>query len=245
MMKRNILALAFLVAGLWYGCAEKPVEPTPEALGLNYYPLEVGNYRIYDVTNIRIQNNVGDTTRFQVRERVDTAYVDQANVTTYKIIRSVRPGEGSTWADDSVMLVTKSNNSIVEMKNNTRRIKLVFPVKNGKIWNADAFNSNEVNYEEDRKEKFKLTNVGEPVTIGGKTYDESLTVIQGRPTDNLINLDDRKEVYVKDIGLVYRIFNKVTYCNDSQSITCPFDPENKFKLNGHERIEVLRSHGKM
>jgi hypothetical protein len=239
---RKAFLLLTLTAALGTGCTEKFVEPDPNAAGLSYYPVQVGDFRIYDVTDIRFRNNIGDTTRFQLRERVDTSFFDQTYTLNYKIVRSVRANASAVWQDDSVMVVTKTDKFVTETKDNTRRVKMVFPVKTGKTWSADAFNANTVNYEDDQKEKYAFSNVGVPATVAGRTYNQTVTVIQGAPSKNLVQLDDRKEIYALNIGLVLRRFNKVTYCNDSESLTCQFGVD--YKLNGHEREEVLNSYGK-
>ncbi|TXK47661.1 hypothetical protein FVR03_08935 [Pontibacter qinzhouensis] len=239
-MKKAFIMLSAIVA-LATGCTEKFVEPDPTAAGLEYYPVEVGDFRIYEVTDIKFRNNIGDTTRFLLRERVDTSFFDQTNTLNYKIVRSVKANIASQWQDDSVLVVTKSDKFVTETKDNTKRIKFVFPIKNGKVWSADAFNAN---LDQNRsKEMYTFQEAGAPATVGGKSYNQTVTVIQGTPANNLVQLDDRKEVYANRIGLVYRLFNKVTYCNDSESNTCPFGKN--YKLNGHERIKILQSYGKM
>ncbi|MFD2245006.1 hypothetical protein [Pontibacter ruber] len=241
-MKRTLLFLV-LLAGFVVGCDTKTVEPDLHAAGYDYYPLNVGDFRIYDVTNIFYRNNVGDTTRFQLRERVDTTFTDQTNTLNYKIIRSIRPNANSSWRDDSVIVVTKSVTNVILSKDNTKWVKLVFPVVSGKTWKGDAYNSNQIENKEEPKENYRFSNVGEPFTAGNETYPETATVIQGTPSKNPVQLDDRKEVYAHGIGMVYRLFNRVVYCRDTESVQCPYDAG--YKLNGHERIEVLSSYGTM
>lgn len=240
-MKKTLLFYA-LVSFSLTGCKESMQEVDPTATGYQYYPLAVGDYRQYSVTDIRFRDNIGDTARFEMLEVVDTSFTDQTNTLTYKIIRSVRLDQSSAWQEDSVFVVTRSNTNVIETKDNTRRVKLIFPIKNGRSWSADAFNANEVNHEEDGKERYSFSEVGAPFTIGGNTYGKTVTVVQGKPTKNLINLDNRKEVYAQDIGRVYRLYNKAIYCNQMTSGGCPYGED--FIIFGHERHEVLTAHGK-
>ncbi len=240
-MKKSLKIYILLIFS-FCGCKETILEIDPAANGSSYYPLAVGDFRQYSVTDIRFRDNIGDTSRYELREVVDTSFTDQTNTLSYKIIRSVRPNQHSAWREDSVFVVTKSLSNVTETKDNTRRVKLVFPIKNGKTWTADAFNANQVNNEEDGKERYSFSEVGTPFTIGGNTYGETVTVIQGRPTKNLINLDNRKEVYALGIGMVYRLFNKAIYCNQMTSGDCPYGED--FIIFGHERHEVLTAHGK-
>lgn len=253
MIKRALLFLV-IAAGLGAAsCEQKYAEPDPMAAGYSYYPLAVGDYRVYNVTNIDYRFNVGDTTRFQLRERVDTVFTDQTNTETYKIIRSIRPNENSSWTDDSVFVVTKQSSMVLLTKDNTKYVKLVFPVKNGAFWLGDAYNSRlEQSYEPNpkvrsdyykSKEPYTYTNVGDPFTIGDQNYTNTVTVVQGTPTETWIGMDNRKEVYAQEVGMVYRLFTRIIYCNKQESKDCEYAIG--FKLQGNERHEILVSHGKM
>jgi hypothetical protein len=237
-MKKALLLLV-LLAGFMTGCEDKYKDPDPQAMGYGYYPIEIGDYRIYNVTDIKFRHDVGDTSRFQLQERVDTSFYDQTNTLSYKIVRSIRPNENSTWVDDSVMVVTKSETNLLLMKDNTKYVKLVFPVKDGKNWAGDAFNVH-VNGS-DEKERYTFAHVGQPYEVNGQLFNNTATVIQGTPTKNLVQLDDRKEVYAEGVGLVYRLMNRIIYCNDTGTAECDFGVD--YKLQGHERHEELVSYG--
>lgn len=233
------LLLLVVFAGFAAGCEDKYKDPDPQAMGYGYYPLVIGDYRIYNVTDIRFKNDVGDTARFQLQERIDTSFYDQTNTLNYKVVRSVRPDENSPWVDDSVLVLTKSETSLLLTQDNTKYVKLVFPVKNGKTWAGDAFNSRKVNLNE--KEPYTYTKAGEAYQVSGQRFPNTVTVIQGSPTKNLVQLDDRKEVYAHGVGRVYRLYNRVVYCNETGSSNCQFGVD--YKLNGHERHEELISYG--
>ena len=232
--------LAFVV--FLAGCETTYLEHDPEKLGLEYYPIKKGDFKIYKVVDIKYQNNVATKDSFEMREVVDTSFYDQTNTLTYKIVRSIRRYNQSTWLDDSVMTVTKSDKFVLLTKDNTKFVKMVFPVKEGNVWLADAYNDRIINdLEKDpflRKEHSVYTSVGEPFSVKGKSYPNTVTVVQGKPQDTVIQLDDRKEVYAKGIGRVYRLFNRVVYCNNSSCSQIE-----KFKLNGHERRETLIEFG--
>ncbi|PRY15558.1 hypothetical protein CLV24_102180 [Pontibacter ummariensis] len=235
---RKALLLLVVWAGIAAGCDSKEEEYVPQSMGYDYYPLAVGDYRIYDVTDIKFQHNVGDTTRYQLKERVDMTFYDQTNTLNYKIRRSVRPDANSRWKDDSVLVVSKTDLMVLLTQDNTTYVKLVFPVKEGKAWEGDAYNNRTVG---NVKERYSYSSVGESFFVNGVTYDTTVTVVQGQPTDDMNRLDDRQEVYAKGVGLVYRLLNRVAFspCTPDQ---CEFG-EN-FKLDGRERHERLVSYGK-
>ncbi|WP_439882827.1 hypothetical protein ACSX1A_06595 [Pontibacter sp. MBLB2868] len=243
-MVNKALFVFLLLAVLAVGCKENYVEPDKEALGLAYYPLEIGDYRIYNVLDIRYKFNVGDTTRFQIKERVDTTFYDQSDKLTYKIIRSVRPNEGSEWVDDSVMVITKTESMLLLTKNNTKYVKLVFPVKEGAVWVGDAYNDhvapgwigNKIN----GKEVYTYESVGQPFEVSGEVYPETTEVIHGDFKNDGVVYNDRKEVYAKGVGLIYSLYKRIDYCSTQG---CNF--AEGYKLQGHERYESLISYGSL
>jgi hypothetical protein len=237
---RKALLLLVVLAGFVAGCESKYKDPDPKAMGYDYYPLEIGDYRVYNVTDTRYSSNVGTTTRFQLRERVDTSFIDQTGQLVYKVVRSRRPNEQVAWLDDSVMVVAKTSSMVLLTKDNTKYVKMVFPVKQGTRWQADVFNNRSV---DNSKEYATYTDLNTPFEYNDRVFQSTVTVIQGSPFDN-VQLDDRKEVYAENIGLVYRLFNRAVYCEgSSSSSSCQLGVS--WKESGHERHEVLIDHGKL
>ncbi|PVY40768.1 hypothetical protein [Pontibacter virosus] len=244
-MRRAHLLLVVLSAFV-AGCESKYKDPDPQAMGYDYYPLEIGQYRVYNVMDIRFSSNIGDTIRFQLRERVDTSFHDQTGQLVYKVIRSIRPNDRSEWLDDSVMIVNKTERMVLTTKDNTKYVKMVFPVNGSKKWEMDAFNSRVVVDSIARlyviKQQYVYDSVGEPFVINGTEFPNTVTV---KPEVPFVagRLDDRREVYSKNVGLVYRIYNKVTYCELSNNKECPKYVD--WRDSGHERHEILIEHGKL
>lgn len=247
MIKKLLSWILVLVA--LAGCTDS-AEPDPSLMGYQYYPLAVGDYRVYFVTDIRYKFNIGDTTRFQIREEVKSTFVDQTNTLNYRIERSLRSNSSSQWVSDSVFVVSKSLTNVLLTKNNTKRVKLIFPVKFGKTWAGDAYNDRiRTNYDEP-KEPYAYAAVHEPFEFNQKQlllkgaalrYDSTATVLQGT-NESVIRLDDRKEVYAAGVGMVYRLFNRANYARCFPE-DCEFGE--KYKLDGQERHEVLVEHGKI
>ncbi|NDK54347.1 hypothetical protein [Pontibacter fetidus] len=231
----------FLLAFVVVSCDESYVTPDPEARGLNYYPLQVGNYRVYDVTDIEYQNNVPTEKHFQMREWVADSFLDQTNALTYKIIRSVRPDAQSEWLDDSVMTVTKDDKMVILTKDNTKYIKLVFPVTEGRTWEADAYNDH-YDYQGDR-EKHVYSNVGKPSVVNDVEFDKtaSITILPpvAKPATDFY---DRKEIYAYGVGKIYRLFHRLSF-ESCDPVDCSGD--DNYILDGHKRTEILIDYGKL
>lgn len=239
--------LLVVLAGFLAGCENKYKDPDPQAMGYEYFPLEIGDYRIYDVTDIRFTSNVGDTTRFQMRERVDTSFTDQTNQLVYKVVRSIRFNPNSAWIDDSVLVAAKLDNMVLLTKNNTKYVKLVFPVKEGGEWIGDLYNDRiagggRQSKIRNDKEVYTYSSVGRPYQEWGLNYPNTITVSQDSTSSTVI-YDKRQEVYAEAVGLIYRLANRLRYCEDTESKQCSYGTD--YIVSGHERHEVLVSHGKM
>jgi hypothetical protein len=241
-MIRNLLCWAVL-AFVVVSCDKSYVTPDPVARGLNFYPLEVGDYRIYNVKDIKYQHNEPTELNFQMREWVVDSFMDQTNTLTYKIIRSIRPNAESQWEDDSVMTVTKNHTMVTLTKDNTKYIKMVFPVEEGKTWEADAFNTRyDANGD---REIYKYSDIDKLFSVDGHEFTNTVTITILPPViSETTTLDDRKEVYARDSGMVYRLFSRINMakCGVGPG-ECEDGPD--YILDGHKREEVLIEHGKL
>ena len=243
-MIKNLLCwvlLAFVVVS----CDKSYVTPDPVARGLNFYPLKVGDYRIYDVKDIKYQHNVPTELNFQMREWVADSFMDQTNTLTYKIIRSIRANTESEWVDDSVMTVTKNQNMVTLTKDNTKYVKMVFPVEEGETWLGDMYNDHYIVDDPNpnvSKEAYIYRSLDQPFKIGDLSFEKTVVIEQG--TQGLFNskLSDRSVVYARGIGRVYRLFDRKEY-QPCASDDCPNG--DNYILDGHERHEVLIEHGKL
>ncbi|MBF8962247.1 hypothetical protein I0P70_03225 [Pontibacter sp. FD36] len=241
-MRRALLLLVVLAAFV-AGCENKYKDPDPVAMGYDYYPLEVGQYRVYDVKETLYFSETPSERNYQLRERIDTSFQDQTGKLVYKIVRSIRSNATVEWLDDSVMTVTRHEQKVVLTRDNTRYIKLVFPVKNGLEFVGDLYNTWQVTdgKTRDNKEVYTYENVGLSYEVAGESYPSTATVIQKFLT-NSTRLDDRYEVYAEGIGLVHRVSDRLNYENCASGVGCV----DGFKIiSGHEREEILIEHGKL
>ena len=225
--------LLVLLTGLFYACTETE-EINDSVTGKAFYPLSIGDYRIYNVTHVRFdQDTVTDSATFQLRERVDTLYNNLAGEPTYKIIRSKRNKPTDQWRDDSVITVTISNTQVRRTADNVSLVKMVFPVTENKTWNPNVFNTMEPG-------NARYVNVNQAYTLNGKGYTNTATVLVNDFV-SVINKDVRTEVYAENVGMIYKNYEVLQYCNDNQ--IC--DVGEDYILFGYHRTETLESYGKM
>ncbi|MBT9392333.1 hypothetical protein KLP40_04085 [Hymenobacter sp. NST-14] len=210
-------------------------------LGPEYYPLEVGSYRIYDVADTVWNNAQATVSRFQFREQVDTELSpDATGQVVYRVIRSRRPTATDAWRADSVFTVRVGERAITEQFNNRRTVALVFPVQEEKFWNLNAFNSQDTITALNRR----YTRVGQPFSVerDGETYryDNSVTTTNNLAEDvNACYTTVKRTTFAQGVGPVYRVSRSFVH-DPGGGRPC----DNTINYAGQSRSEVLIDSGK-
>jgi hypothetical protein len=106
---------------------------------------------------------------------------------------------------------------------------MVFPVENGTSWDGNIFNSSG-----ERLFTYDL-NVA-PITIGSDEFTDLVKVIQSDIPENIVNQDQRFEIYATGIGLVGKNGIMLTFC----TVDCP---DQKTIIAGRFIDQRLKSYG--
>ena len=109
-------------------CSEDTIQPPESLPGSNYFKLEKGFYKTYDVELIIFMLVESDTSKFQLWEVVVDSFINSENEATHVLHRFVRPDDLSEWELDSVWTARKSTTTAVVVENNVPIIKMAFPV---------------------------------------------------------------------------------------------------------------------
>ena len=240
--KKAVAALAVLAgAGLLDGCRNESVMPNPTT---DYYPLVVGTYRAYAVTDSAWTKGVLTTTSYQLREGITEKFTDAAGQPAYRILRARRATSAAAWADDSVLVVQPLSQSVTLTRDNVRTIELIYPLVAGKTWRKYSFTTTRG----DSVRTFGAA-VGKPFTTPGavpKTYDLTATVRDVEPVssnDGLYRQAGYLQVFAQGTGLVARrrYYHEtfITLNNQAQQLTPGVVQQ------GTSRLEVLIDSGKL
>ena len=190
-----VLTLIFF-SGILYSCKrDKGIAPD---LGYNYYPTAIGWFIEYEIDSIAYNDftNKIDTTHYYLREIIESEFENAAEMPSFRIERYKRNNLNENWTISDVWFGIKSNTHIIRVEENIRFVKLIFPIKNGLRWNGNNFNSlGEQNYE--------YLNKDEPFKVNDLTFDSTVVVKQFENI-NLIEKQEFKEVYARNIGLIYK-----------------------------------------
>ena len=176
-------------------------------MGYNYFPVDVGRWVIYDVDSI-IHNNFTstiDTFHFQIKEIIAGMFVDNEGRNTLRLERWKKENDTIDWRLQDVWYENLLDTKAEKVEENIRYIKLVFPVKEGKSWDGNAYNTlGTWNY--------TYTDVDVPLIINNNTFDSTLTVLQ---LDNplLISYEHSEEQYARGVGMIYKQYTFLDYQN--------------------------------
>ncbi|WP_324679365.1 hypothetical protein [Hymenobacter sp. GOD-10R] len=246
----SVLRYGFVGAGLLalaVTACKTETEPGLEA-GTDYYPVEVGTYRTYNVIDSTWNNNVIGVTRFQFRERITESFTDAAGQLAYRVVRSKRNATTDAWQDDSVMLVNPSAQTVLLTRNNRRTVELVFPVQEGTSWNRDAYNTLDTVTFQNRSYKragqpFDIITNGQP-----RHYDQTVTTDDSGVNsygqiidDGIRQVAKYRQVYARGVGLVYRVRRRYQYCPSSGNCS----PNKSYIYLGRVRSETLVDSGRL
>lgn len=191
---------------LFVSACEQTADPDPNRVGWDYYPLSLGQYRIYDVYRINYNfATENDTLSYELKEWVKEYYLDQAKDTVFVLERLRRNEPGGSWQLDSAFLVQRTPKWLKITTNNLPQLPLMFPVAEGLTWNANLLNASPA-------DEYSITSVGEPFTNDTKTYENTLKVVQEEILDTIVETDEREEVYALHEGLIYKRTNNLKYC---------------------------------
>jgi hypothetical protein len=202
----------------------------PADRGSDYFPIRVGSTWIYNVSEtIYSEVNPPSESTYQLRLVVSDSLANSAGSYTYIVNRATQQIGGSIWSALDTWSVRKDDREVIVSEGNVSFKKLMFPTRNGLTWNGNEYN----NLDEDL---YTLSEYDGDVSLGGMTFENTIRVEQESNEDFIVFLDEREELYSKNIGLVRQSINQLNYCSTENCIG-----QQKIK-SGRTYLQVLVSY---
>lgn len=210
---------------------------------LSYFPLRVGNFQIYQVSETDFQNtSCSDTSEppTKIYELKVVTYDSTKNAEdgyTYLIHRYTRSDSTQRWEDLDTWSARVTSNRVIVNEGNTPYVKMVFPLVDNSAWNGNLYNNlkdpSNLDYG-----IYHVKNLGRSYQLsGGKKYSNTLTVIQADNRDFVVTQDKGFEVYAPSVGLIYREITHLEYLQ-------PFCPGRQTVASGIIYFQTLKSTGR-
>jgi len=203
-VKHFLKYLVVLVAIATVSCDSSDENP-PFDSGKDYFPLRKGTFQIYDVVEIQYTLGVPETLKYELRTVVTDSFPNAEGGFTYVILRS-KKDEGQP---DFLPLNTWSSRieerQVVTQEENISFVKIKLPVAKDDEWDGNLYNVL-------GEDTYLMEEVKTSLAVNSVTYDDCIVINQNDNQDFVVFLDQRKEIYAKHAGLVYKETRLLNYC---------------------------------
>ncbi|MEM9545990.1 MAG: hypothetical protein AAGA77_08450 [Bacteroidota bacterium] len=237
-MKTSNILFALLIL-TFLSCGDNEIEePYENIFGYEYFPLAIGNTWEYQVDSVLIvQGGIANivSTSF-IQEKVTDLLSDENGEKLYRLERSYRPDQNSSWSLRDVWQVGMTDRRATRTEENLRFIKLVFPAVKDERWDGNVFfdankeftvAANGVTIYQDWSYKIEEVNLSR--AYNGTMYDDVMHVSH-IDEESLISRRFSEEYYVKGIGLVERNMDIFDSQNGNTMLTWLERAEKGFQL---------------
>ncbi|MBT8234118.1 MAG: hypothetical protein HKO66_00820 [Saprospiraceae bacterium] len=136
----KVVSCLFLI-GLMASCTEESKSLADIESGSNYFPMEIGDYRLYRVDSLLIDDQGGThrTSQYFVKEEITESFINSANELVYRIERSQSEERTGFYRVTDVWTAQKNENIVIRVEENLTFNKMIFPVSMNNTWEGNAF----------------------------------------------------------------------------------------------------------
>ena len=193
-MKRKLPLILLLALSVFSSC-DREIEDSQADLGYDFQPLEVGLYWLYEVDQtIYYGENDSEQAQFFNKDVIRSFYTNEAGEQVFVVVRS-KSSDRIDWKISLVYTLIQRELSLIRTIENQPVVTLVFPPKDGTVWNGNV-------YRDKPEDDFELSNSGNSIRVNQENSDDKVTY-----------RDIRFEVYDQGIGLVEKYDEVLTYCS--------------------------------
>ncbi|MGE0772071.1 MAG: hypothetical protein AB7K37_10195 [Cyclobacteriaceae bacterium] len=216
MQKLNSIRFFLVLIMLSCDPVEQVVRPSDET----YYPIEVGRYWIYDVVSVTYGAQSMIENRFEQKIAVVDSFPVSTGEIAYVFHLSQRPDQQSSWQYMDTWSARIDPMQLLVTEGTTTFVKLTFPISKGKSWDGNAFNTlgGAQLCDDARCDLYEITEVETDFTTAFDTYSQAVVVTQSDDEDAIVGNDIRKEVFVRNVGLVYKLSEVIEYCTQGSCV---------------------------
>ncbi len=193
-------------------------DPINTDIGIDYFPLKTGSQWIYNVEETSINLSVETKVEYELRVTVVDSIKNDLGLYTYIFLRETRATEMDAWQSLNTWSTMFSNNQVIQNEANLNLVKLIVPLFEGSRWNGNQYNNLPDNgnlFNGQNSATYQAIEFDKPVSLDTNlSFDKTTTVVQNDFTDPIVGTDQRKEVYARTVGLIYKEVIQLEYCTD-------------------------------
>jgi hypothetical protein len=186
----SILLISIAVVS---GC-KKEDAPLAEDFGYNYFPDKVGIWVEYQVDSVWRDDtfNVLDSVSYRLKQVVAAHYTDPGGRPAMRIERFKLVED--EWVIRDVWSAVRSTSALEVTEENVRRLKLSFPVREGRAWNANVYNT-------EGELEVAASEVGSGHQVNDLSFASTVAVRSTVPANPLTSRD-LYERYASGVGMI-------------------------------------------
>ena len=220
----------FLVLFGLVSCSETDISNNTDRLGYHYFPLEVGNYRIYDVKEIKYTVLNVETSFYELKESIVDSFLNTSNNLQFVVHRSTRANSSESWVLDSIWTARRTADVAILTENNIAHAKLSFPIEQGKVWDGNSYNSKSAEF-------YVYELLAQDTTLADTVFEGVVRVIQNDKGEDPLGIQNHSELYAPNVGLIAKESISINYCQtDCES--------EKDIQSGREYVMSIKAYGK-
>lgn len=191
-------------------CCDSSDSPNTD-IGKDYFPLQTGRFIVYDVEQTDYALGEPIISGYELKVVVVDSFLNAQNDYTYVLHRSTRPDDTSPWTYLNTWSVRDAALETVVSEGNLPVVNLKYPARSGFTWNGNLYNTI-------GEDEFEMVSLREEKTFNMLEFPDCLTVLQQDNDDFIVALDQRKEIYARDVGLVYKDSTVLFYCTQPECL---------------------------
>ena len=170
-------------------------------LGHDYFPITIGDYRVYEVSETSYVDKIETIDSYQLRESFYDS-IESENEVTFLMRVQRRNSDQDNWVSIENITVRQTESNLEYREGNMSFVKMSYPVLTNRSWDGNAQNQNSeqvYRYEELGSNDFTF-----------ESTDHIKVIISDLPA-NIVEQDERFEIYAQGIGLVERNFIEIDF----------------------------------
>ena len=174
-------------------------------LGHDYFPITIGDYRVYEVSETSYVDKIETIDNYQLRESFYDS-IESENEVTFLMRVQRRNSDQDNWVSIENITVRQTESNLEYREGNMSFVKMSYPVLTNRSWDGNAQNQNSeqvYRYEELGSNDFTF-----------ESTDHIKVIISDLPA-NIVEQDERFEIYAQGIGLVERNFIEIDFCQSN------------------------------
>lgn len=214
MKRKGFLLWLSAAVFVFLSCNKSTIDDFEVELGYRYFPLEIGQSRLYAVDSVifdpTAQFNRIDTVSGFFREDLVDTLRDNSGALQFRIERYYRREASDPWQIHSVVSSSRGDREAIYTENNLSQIKLRFPLEVDLEWDGTARFPEGVILEIAGESidfykgwKNRILEYRDQYPVEGQTFSD-VYLVQTADLENVIEYRYGLEVYAPDQGLIYQ-----------------------------------------